>query len=306
MLGVIFVVNCRVLRDTICAVVLFNVIPVTSCLTVTLHVAVLLLPSFVFTVIVDVPTAFGVTNPEPFTVATFVLLLVQVTPLLLVVFGATVAVNCNVLPIFIVAAVLFNVTPVANCLTVTLHVAVLFVPSAVFTVIVAVPTAFGVTNPEPFTVATFVLLLVHVTPLLLVVFGVTVAVNCNVLPIFTVAVVWFNVIPVDNCLTVTLHVAVLLLPSFVFTVIVAVPTAFGVTKPDAFTVAIFVLLLVHITPLLFVESGATVAVNCNVLPIFIVAVVWFNVTPSANCTTVIAPDTVSFLFPALSIDNICR
>ena len=109
--------------------------------------------------------------------------------MLLVVFGATVAVNCNVLPIFIVAAVLFNVTPVANCLTVTLHVAVLFVPSAVFTVIVAVPTAFGVTNPEPFTVATFVLLLVHVTPLLLVVFGVTVAVNCNVLPIFTVAVV---------------------------------------------------------------------------------------------------------------------
>ncbi len=50
------------------------------------------------------------------------------------------------------------------------------------TVIVAVPAAFPVTKPVLLTVATPVLLLVHVTPLLDALLGVTVADSCLVAP----------------------------------------------------------------------------------------------------------------------------
>ena len=53
----------------------------------------------------------------------------------------------------------------------------MLLPSAVVTVIVAVPGALAVTRPELLTVATVVLLDFHVTFLLLVLLGVTVAVS---------------------------------------------------------------------------------------------------------------------------------
>lgn len=62
--------------------------------------------------------------------------------------------------------------------TVTVQAAV-FVPLAVEAVIVAVPAAIGVTVPELFTVATLVLLEVHVTVLFVAFDGVTVAVSVS-------------------------------------------------------------------------------------------------------------------------------
>jgi hypothetical protein len=64
----------------------------------------------------------------------------------------------------IVVVVLFNVTPVTEisvALTVTVHEAV-FLPSAVLTVMVAVPALWAVTNPDAETETTEVLSLLHV------------------------------------------------------------------------------------------------------------------------------------------------
>ena len=73
--------------------------------------------------------------------------------------------------------VLLRLTPVTVMgLTVTAQVAVLL-PSVVLTVIVAVPTAMAVTTPEVETVATDVLLEVHVTDLSVAFDGLTVAVR---------------------------------------------------------------------------------------------------------------------------------
>ena len=65
-------------------------------------------------------------------------------------------------------------------LTITVHVAVLFEPSEVVAVIVALPLATAVTRPVLVTVATAVLLLVHVTLLSVALSGVIVALSCNV------------------------------------------------------------------------------------------------------------------------------
>ena len=64
--------------------------------------------------------------------------------------------------------------------------------------------------------------------------------------------------------TVTLQVAVILVPSVVLAVMTAVPFAFEVTTPILLTVATAVLLLVHVTFLLVVLEGATVAVSIAV------------------------------------------
>ncbi len=77
--------------------------------------------------------------------------------------GAIVEVNCCVPPIRIEAVVGLTVTPVTSIgLTVITEVAVLE-PSAVVTVMVAVPTDTPVTSPVALTVATAVLLLLQVT-----------------------------------------------------------------------------------------------------------------------------------------------
>ena len=72
----------------------------------------------------------------------------------------------------------------------------MLLPSAVVTVIVAVPGPLAVTKPLVLTVATEVLLDFHVTDLLLVLLGVTVAVSCSVWPVFNVADVLFSETPV--------------------------------------------------------------------------------------------------------------
>ena len=52
---------------------------------------------------------------------------------------------------------------------------------------------------------------------------------------------------------------------------VAVPADLAVTKPLLLTVATLLLLEVHVTVLLVVLLGDTVAVSCNVSPLLMVA-----------------------------------
>src|SRR4051812_26952469 len=82
-----------------------------------------------------------------------------------------------------------------------------------------------------------------------------------------------------------------LFPSCVVTVIVAVPGATPVTNPDAFTVAIPVLLEVHDTVLFAALAGDTVAVSCTVALTFRLADVGVTLTP---VTATGVPGSVSY------------
>lgn len=134
--------------------VLLSDIDVANRLTVTLQEALRLVPSAVFAVMTAVPVDLAVTKPVEDTVATLVLLELQVTDGLEVVVGKTVAVSCNVFPVHMVTSVSLSEMDVAYCLTVTMHCAVRLLPSSVLTVMVAVPVDIGVTNPSDDTVAT--------------------------------------------------------------------------------------------------------------------------------------------------------
>ena len=143
--------------------------------------AEVLLPSMVVTVMVAVPAAFAVIKPLDDTVATLVLFEDQVTALFVALEGETVAVSVSDAPTFRVNDDLFKETLVTGTVTFTAHVAVLF-SSAVLTVMIAVPAALAVITPDEDTVATLVLLDVHVTDLFVALDGDTVAVSVSVSP----------------------------------------------------------------------------------------------------------------------------
>ena len=139
--------------------------------------ALKLLPSAVVAVIVALPVAIAVTKPVDDTVAMQLSLEVQTTDLSVALVGETVAVSWTVWSRYNVADVLLSEIDVANRFTVTPHVALRFVPSVVLAVITALPVDFAVTKPVDETVATLVLLELHVTDGLDVVLGRTVAVS---------------------------------------------------------------------------------------------------------------------------------
>jgi hypothetical protein len=245
--------------------VLSRLTPVTETVaakTLTEHVAVFP-PSLVVTVIFAVPATLAVTIPAEDTVATAVLLDDQVTDLSVALDGETVAVNEYVSPSVSVNEVLSRLTPVTAmtfAVTTTEQVAVLD-PSFVVTVIDALPGVFAVTTPEEETVATAVLLDDQITDLSVALEGVTVAVSVSVFPSVKVNDVLFRLTPVTEttlALTVTEQVA-FLPPSLVVTVIVAVPAALAVTKPEEDTVATVVLLEDQVTDLFVAFDGETVA-----------------------------------------------
>jgi hypothetical protein len=237
-----------------------------AAVTVTAQVAVLF-PSAVVTVIVAVPADTAVTVP-PDTVATEELLVVQLTVLFVALLGLTVAVRVSVPPAVKERLVLLRLTLVTGtgaavaAVTVTAQVAVLF-PSAVVTVIVAVPADLAVTVP-PDTVATSELLVVQLTFLFVASPGLTVAVRVSVPPAARERLVLFRLTPLTDTAadaTVTVQVAVLF-PSAVVTVIVAVPADFAVTVPPD-TVATSELLVVQLTFLFVALLGLTVAVRVS-------------------------------------------
>lgn len=156
-------------------------------------------------------------------------------------------------------------------MTVMTHVALKLLPSAVVAVIVALPVAIAVTRPVDDTVAILLSLEDHTTDLSVALDGETVAVSWTVWSKYNVADVLLSEIDVANRFTVTLQVALRLVPSDVFAVITALPVDFAVTKPVEDTVATLVLLEVHVTAGLDVVLGRTVAVSCKVLPVYIVA-----------------------------------
>ena len=130
---------------------------------VTVTAPVPLRPSLVAVMVAE-PAATPITSPLPFTVATAVLLLPQVTtrpesgfPLA----SLGVAVNCRVKPAGTLPEAGATVTD-ATGTGVTVMAAVPLWPSLV-AVIVAGPAATPVASPLPLTVATAVLLLAHVT-----------------------------------------------------------------------------------------------------------------------------------------------
>jgi len=165
-------------------------------------------------------------------------------------------------------------------LTVTEQVA-FFAPSSVVQVIVADPAALAVTVPSDPTVATDVLLEVHVTPVLVALLGETVGVRRYVSPAVNDNDVGDTETPVTATValvTVTVQVAVLP-PSSVRTVIVAEPAAFAVTTPPDETVATDVLLDDQKTPVFVALDGDTVAVRLPVLPATRLIVERFKETP---------------------------
>ena len=82
-------------------------------------------------------------------------------------------------------------------------------------------------------------------------------------------------------------------------VIVAVPFAIPLTTPFASTVAIFLLLVVHVTALLLAEAGAAVALRVTVFPLRIDAEVLLSVILVTGCLTVILQDALTPL-PSLA------
>ena len=275
LLGVTVAVSvCVVLSAVKVSEVLLREMPSTGIVTVTVHVALMLLPSLALAVIVAVPLPFAVTTPRLLmrlvTVATSGLLLVHSRFLLAALLGVTVAVSVSLLSMAEkFSEVLLREIPTTGMPTVTVHVALVLLPSVALAVIVAVPLPFDVTTPLLLTVATLLLLLVHSRFLLAALLGVTVAVSvCVVLSAEKVSDVLLRKTPaagmgVD---TVTVHVALLLLPSVALAVIVAVPLPFDVTTPLLLTVATLVLLLVQVSVLLAALLGVTIAVSvCVVL-----------------------------------------
>jgi hypothetical protein len=266
--------------------------PVTPTVTVTVHDAVFT-PSLVFTVMVAVPAPTAVTLPELSTLATLELKLVQVTFLFVALEGETVADRDEELPTVNANVFLERETPVtATTLfaTETVHEAVL-APSAVFTVIVAVPAPIAVTLPALLTVATLVLELVQVTFLFVALEGVTVAVNVSELPITKVIVFLDKVMPVTGTVTVTVHAAVLE-PSAVLTVMAAVPAPIAVTLPVLSTVATLVLELVQVTFLFVALEGAIVALSISELPTLKASALLDRETPVTGTVTVTVQEAV--------------
>src|SRR6266567_6549688 len=165
-----------------------------------------------------------------------------------------------------------NCDPPVDAVTVML--ALPLCPSLV-AVIVAEPAVTPLTSPLPFTVATGVLLLAHVTTrpvsgLPLASFGV--AVSCTVCPTCTLAGDGLTVTEATGTCT-TVMADVPLCPSLV-AVIVAEPAVTPVTSPVPFTLAAEVLLLDQVIdrPVRMLPFASfRVAVSCSVWPSFTVA-----------------------------------
>jgi len=254
---------------------------------VTVMADVPLWPSLVAVIVTGPPGATPVTSPLPFTLAIVALLDCQVIvrPVNGLPFAPLgVAASCNVLPTATLPDAGLTVTE-ATGTGVTVMDAVPLWPSLV-AVIVAEPATFAVTSPVPFTLATVVLLLDHITVRPVNTFpfaSLSVAVSCCVCPACTLAAAGLTVTEATGT-PVTVMLAVPLLPSLV-AVIVAEPTAPAVTSPPPSTVATDVLLLDQVTTR--PDSGLPlasfgVAVSCTVCPVATLAEAGATVTEATG------------------------
>ena len=168
--------------------------------------------------------------------------------------------------------------------------------------IVAVPAETAFTVPFE-TVATAVLLEVHVTDLSVAFDGATVVVIVPELPSVRVSADGLTVIPV-GWITVTvpfstLTVTVAVLPLFEVALIVAVPSATPVITPLE-TFATLSLLEVHLRVLFVAFDGATVALTVAVSFVLTVADVLSNETLVTSTTGVgLPPSSMPIIFALL-------
>jgi hypothetical protein len=189
---------------------------------------------------------------------------------------------------------LVKLRSVTGDITLTSQEAVL-PPSVVVTVIVAVPGPTAVTVPL-LTVATLLLLDDQLTALFVALLGFTVAVRVpvEVPPMVRVRLVWFRLTLLTGVggggLTVTAQVAVCP-PSWVVTVIVAVPAATAVTVP-LFTVATAGLFDDQLIAGLVAFAGTMLADRVVVPPGVRFKAVVFSLTPVTGWITVTAQDAV--------------
>jgi len=241
-------------------------------------------------VIVAVPGVTPVTTPVLDTVATAVLLELHVTTRFVTTVpfkSLTVTERAVVLPVETVAVAGVTVTDPTGIGTIVTE-AVPDFPSLV-AVIVAVPNVTPVTTPALVTVATAVLLDVHVTtrPVSTVpLASFSVAASAPVCPI-TIELVAGATVTVATGAGVTVTVEVPDFPSLV-AVIVAVPGAMPVTTPPD-TVAAAVLLEVHVTILSVTTTpfaSFTVGVSVVVLAAAIVTVLGVTTTLPTGVVTV--------------------
>jgi cytochrome b561 len=261
-------------------------------LTVTVQEAVLP-ASEVVTVIVANPELTPVTKPLFDTVATAVLLLFHVTFWFVALAGVMVGIRVSVPLTSMAVLALFNDTPVTLttlALTVTVQESV-YPPSTVVTVIAANPALTPVTKPLFDTVATAVLLLLHVTFLFVALVGIIVGKRVSV-PLTSMTVLaLFNDTPVTLILlvlTVTVQEAVLP-PSEVVTIMVAIPALTPVTKPLFDTVATAVLLLLHVTFLFVALAGVMVGIRVSVPLTSMAVLALFNDTPVTGTDLTLPP-----------------
>ena len=179
-----------------------NLIPVAGTpvelFAVTLTVAVAVLPLKDLAVIVTVPAFLPVTTPL-LTVAISLLLLVQVIFLSVALLGEIFAVRVTVEPALTDVEVGEMLNPVTGIVVdapeITVIFAVAVLPLCVLAVMTAVPNFLPVTTP-PFTVAILASLVDQVTEELEALFGITVAFNLIVAPIFTLSLDLSSLIPV--------------------------------------------------------------------------------------------------------------
>ena len=131
------------------------------------------------------------------------LLLLYLTLTFEAVVGVTVGWKCAFLPTFQLMVCAFSVTLVTGLTTVTIHLALLPLPSVVVAVIIQLPFDFAVITPSELTAATDVSLLLNVSFVFDAVFGTAFAASFLVL--FSFSLTALSILTaVTVCFTVTL------------------------------------------------------------------------------------------------------
>jgi DNA-binding XRE family transcriptional regulator len=236
--------------------------------------------------------------PSADTIATAGLPLIHVTFWFVALVGVIAAKRVSDSPTARLADVLLRdmpVTETATLLTVTVQNAVL-PPSAVVTVIVAVPALTPVTTPPVDTVTTVGLSLIHVTFWFVALVGVIATKRVSVPPTKRLVDALFSDTPVTETvtlLTVTVQNAALP-PSAEVTVIIAVPSLRPVTTPPVDIVATAVSLLIHVTFWFVALVGVIATKRVSVLPTRRLVDTLFSDIP----VTVTVPGVVGLLHAA--------
>ena len=248
LLGEIVAVSCTVLPMIRLPAVLLSLTLLTGRYTVIFTTAFLPLPSFAVAVIVAVPGLTPFTTPLDVTETILELLVDQVTSCRASAGRIATASDANS-PLLSLLGGATNAMLVTPGVTVSRYVAstLSFAPYFARAVIVACPLPTAVTSPLLLTVATAASPVVQMIAFEVALLGEIVAVSCTVLPMIRLPAVLLSLTLLTGRYTVIFTTAFLPLPSFAVAVIVAVPGTTPFTAPVFEMVAIFELLVDHLS-----------------------------------------------------------